>query len=170
MRAALALVLLAGCAHAGLPRGTDAVPAPGGVAGELCAETTRPEPAVLATLAREIGRGYEVDGASFALLFPIVGLDPDFAPRVRVRAPETRVCGGVLWARDLAAEPLDASGAPVEAAVATKVAPGPVLAVDAAGVQVEEVPAWRIVGRAELRRYGWVPVAGVAAEGVAASR
>lgn len=166
-RVVCAVALLAGCAHGALPRGAEAVPPPNGVAGELCAETSGQPPEVLDTLARELSRGYALEGASFTLLFPIVGLDPDFAPRVRLQAPETRVCGGVLWARELSAELFDAQGAPVEAAVATRVAPGPVLAVDAADVQAAPVPAWRIVGRAQLVRYGWVPVAGVAAEGAA---
>jgi hypothetical protein len=170
----LLLGLLSACAH-GLPQG--AVPAAAGGAGDisaggpvlLCDVGDRRGPEALEVLARSLQKGVELDAATFAGLFPNVGLDRAFVARVQVRAPETRLCGPVLWARELTAEPRDGQGAPVEAAIVTKVPPGPVLAVSPDGVAVSPPPVWRITGRAQLTRYGWVPVAGVPAAGGAAT-
>jgi hypothetical protein len=88
-------------------------------------------------------------------LFPEVRLERALARRVVVRATGVAVCGGRVIGTDVTARIVGPRGMPIEVVIATRLRPGPVLAVTEADVQVRPPPgSARITARDTWTAYG----------------
>lgn len=88
-------------------------------------------------------------------LFPEVRLERALARRVVVRASAVGVCGGRVVGTDVTARIVGPRGMPIEVVIATRLRPGPVLAVTEADVQVRPPPgSARITARDTWTAFG----------------
>lgn len=108
-------------------------------------------------VAASLGRGVTLSGDDARRLFPGAGLDRVLVAAVEVQARSATACDGWLVARDVRLRLRGPQGVPVEAGVATRVPPGPILAVSSDDdAPAPPADAWRVAGRYELRREGAV--------------